>query len=405
MNGWQETKFGELVDVVNGFAFKSANFLENMEDGSLPVLKIKNVANGNVHLHGIQYHEYSQNLLRYVAKQGDVLIALTGNHPQAETQVVGLVSRYKLDRVALINQRVAKIVSKNEETLSIDYVYYFLKDTNTHLYLASQSSGSANQANISKSDIENIPFLLPPQKEQKAIATVLSSLDDKIDLLHRQNKTLEAMAETLFRQWFVEEAGNWEEVALEDITNRITDGAHASPPTVETGLPMASVKDMYQWGINTASCRQISQDDFDELVRTDCRPLKNDILIAKDGSYLKHVFVAEDDLDVVILSSIAILRPNGKYHPLLLAIFLKLESTRESLENIVTGAVIPRIVLKDFRKYKLLLPPKQLQDQALAFIQPIYEKCWENDRQIRTLETLRDTLLPKLMSGEVRVAV
>ena len=116
-------------------------------------------------------------------------------------------------------------------------------------------------------------------------------------------------------------------------------------------------------------------------------------------------------MDVVILSSIAILRPNGKYHSLLLATFLKLDSTREGLENIVTGAVIPRIVLKDFRKYKLLLPLKQSQDQALSSIQPLYEKCWENDRQIRTLENqsrtlaiMRDTLLRKLLSGELSVA-
>jgi type I restriction enzyme S subunit len=61
------------------------------------------------------------------------------------------------------------------------------------------------------------------------------------------------------------------------------------------------------------------------------------------------------------------------------------------------------IVLKDFRKYKLLLPPQPLQDQAIASIQPIYEKCWENDRQIHTLEKLRDTMLPKLMSGEIRL--
>ncbi|MDE3208088.1 MAG: hypothetical protein KGL58_04520 [Pseudomonadota bacterium] len=149
---------------------------------------------------------------------------------------------------------------------------------------------------------------------------------------------------------------DWGEVTLSDLTTRITDGAYASPSTVEVGLPMASVKDMYKWGINMESCRQISQDDFDELVRTDCRPLKNDILIAKDGSYLKHVFVAEEDMDAVIL------RPNGKYHPLLLATFLKLDSTRESLENIVTGAVISRIVLKDFCKYKLLFPPQPLQD-------------------------------------------
>lgn len=257
-----------------------------------------------------------------------------------------------------------------------------------------------------KGDFDDLRIPCVKSELQKYIGDQYFDLSRKIDLLHRQNKTLEAMAASLFRQWFVEEAQeDWEEVTLSDVTTRITDGAHASPPTVEAGLPMASVKDMYQWGINTENCRQISQDDFDELVRTDCRPLKNDILIAKDGSYLKHVFVAEEDMDVVILSSIAILRPNGKYHPLLLATFLKLDSTRESLENIVTGAVIPRIVLKDFRKYKLLLPPRPLQDQAIASIQPIYEKCWENDRQVRTLEKLRDTLLPKLMSGEVRVEV
>jgi len=255
-----------------------------------------------------------------------------------------------------------------------------------------------------KGDFDDLRIPCVDPELQKYIGNQYFDLSKKIDLLHRQNKTLETMAETLFRQWFVEEAQeDWEEVTLTDVTTRITDGSHASPPTTEFGRPMASVKDMYDWGIKIGSCRRISQADYEALVLSDCRPLKNDILIAKDGSYLKHVFVADDDMDVVVLSSIAILRPNGKYHPLLLATFLKMESTRESMENIVTGAVIPRIVLKDFRKFKLLLPPKAQQDNALAAIQPLYEKCWSNDRQIRTLESLRDTLLPKLMSGEVRV--
>ena len=87
----------------------------------------------------------------------------------------------------------------------------------------------------------------------------------------------------------------------------------------------------------------------------------------------------------------------------MLSIYLKMNSTREALENIVTGAVIPRIVLKDFRKFKLTLPPVKKQNDALKTIEPIYMKCWENVNQIRTLEKLRDTLLPKLMSGEVRI--
>ncbi|NLD22248.1 MAG: restriction endonuclease subunit S [Bacteroidales bacterium] len=282
------------------------------------------------------------------------------------------------------------------------YYYWFRSPLGKHA-LDGIISGSA-QPKFNKTSFKELEIPVPPLPEQKAIASVLSSLDDKIDLLHRQNKILEAMAETLFRQWFIEEANeDWEEVTLADVCTRITDGSHSSPASVEDGYPMASVKDMYDWGINQSTCRKISKEDYEVLVQADCKALQGDILIAKDGSYLKHVFLMEESLDVVLLSSIAMLRPNGQYHPMLLTLFLKLDSTHELMQNIVTGAVIPRIVLKDFRKFPIQLPPKDLQDKAVKIVKPIFEKCWENNRQIQTLENLRDTLLPKLMSGEVRV--
>ena len=297
------------------------------------------------------------------------------------------------------------IVLRAKEGLSNShFLYYFARsDTFRDVAIASMT-GSSGRQRVQTEVVVNHTFELPTLPEQKAIASVLSSLDDKIDLLHRQNKTLEAMAETLFRQWFIEEAKeDWEEVTLADVCTRITDGSHSSPASVEDGYPMASVKDMYDWGINQSTCRKISKEDYEVLVQTDCKALQGDILIAKDGSYLKHVFLMEESLDVVLLSSIAMLRPNGQYHPMLLTLFLKLDSTHELMQNIVTGAVIPRIVLKDFRKFPIQLPPKDLQDKAVKIVKPIFEKCWENNRQIQTLENLRDTLLPKLMSGEVRV--
>src|SRR5690606_1721854 len=163
---------------------------------------------------------------KYILEKGDILIAMTGNHPHAMTQVVGDVSRYKMHEKALLNQRVGKLVAKDNNCL--DFFYYYFKDEDNRNYLANQSSGSANQANISKGDILGIPMQIPEPDEQRTIAETLSSLDDKIDLLHRQNQTLEQMAETLFRQWFqpsqelrsagVEEADEgWEEVLLEDL--------------------------------------------------------------------------------------------------------------------------------------------------------------------------------------------
>src|SRR5690606_16758558 len=143
------------------------------------------------------------------------------------------------------NQRVGKLVAKGDN--SLDYINYFYKDKNTRDYLSNQSSGSANQANISKSDILGVPALIPLAKEQKAIASILSSLDDKIDLLHRQNKTLEQMAETLFRQWFVEEAKeDWEERPLSKIANFLNGLAcQKYPPENEVDkLPVLKIKQL-----------------------------------------------------------------------------------------------------------------------------------------------------------------
>jgi len=279
------------------------------------------------------------------------------------------------------------------------FVYYFLKNIDLSIFNTGSAVPSINRNHIHSLQIK-VPFL----DEQKAIASVLSSLDNKIDLLHRQNKTLESMAETLFRQWFMEEAQeDWEEVSLQDVCIRITDGSHASPRSLDSGYAMASVKDMATWGINLNTCRKISLEDYNGLVESDCKAIKGDILIAKDGSYLKHVILLNEDIDAVLLSSIAMIRPNGKYDPILLTTYLKLKSTKEEMENIVTGAVIPRIVLKDFRSFTVKLPPQNLQQQASKQIRPLYEKCWYNCRQIKSLESLRDTLLPKLMSGDVRV--
>jgi type I restriction enzyme, S subunit len=101
------------------------------------------------------------------------------------------------------NQQINSIIPDNK-TVDNDFLYYCLVDMYDILRVYG-GDGTAVPI-VNKGDFENIETILPPLPEQKAIASVLSSLDDKIGLLHRQNKTLEAMAETLFRQWFVEEA-------------------------------------------------------------------------------------------------------------------------------------------------------------------------------------------------------
>ncbi len=388
---WDVKPLDEVVEHFIDYRGKTPN----KTNQGIPLITAKIVKDGRL-LEANEYiaeEDYDEWMTRGYPEIDDVV--LTTEAPLGEVALIK-------DKNVALAQRIITLRGYRDK-LDNKFLKYWFQSEYGQYELDSRASGTT-VFGIKASVLKKVPLPVPPLPEQKAIASVLSSLDDKIDLLHRQNKTLEAMAETLFRQWFIEEAKeDWEEVTLADVCTRITDGSHSSPASVEEGYPMASVKDMYDWGINQATCRKISKEDYEALVQADCKALQGDILIAKDGSYLKHVFLLEESLDVVLLSSIAMLRPNGRYNPMLLTLFLKLDSTHESMQNIVTGAVIPRIVLKDFRKFPIQLPPKDLQDKAVEVIKPIFEKCWENNRQIQTLENLRDTLLPKLMSGEVRV--
>ena len=395
MTEWKEYKLGEIADVQTG-PFGSQLHMSDYQDEGTPIITVEHLGDNRIiHNNLPLVGEKDKNRLKkYVLAEGDIVFSRVGSvdrRAYVSANEDGWMFSGRCLRVRPTQEVDSKFLS-----------YYFgledFKETIRRIAVG------ATMPSINTTILSNVVIPLPPIDTQQRIASILSSLDDKIDLLHRENKTLEAMAETLFRKWFIEEAKeDWEEVSLEYVCERITDGSHYSPESVESGLPMASVKDMEDWGINLNSCRKISKEEFDKLVSADCLPQVNDILIAKDGSYLKHIFVVNKMQEVVILSSIAIIRPNGLYHPYLLSLLLKLDSIKEELKNIVTGAVIPRIVLKDFRKFPIILPPKEKQEKALLFIEPIMKKCFYNREQIQTLTQTRDGLLPKLMSGEVKI--
>ena len=142
------------------------------------------------------------------------------------------------------------------------------------------------------------------------------------------------------------------------------------------------------------------------MVTNDCVPQLNDILVAKDGSYLKEIFICNEQRTLAILSSIAIFRPNTTIiHPEILLAFLKSPRVlQEVRDNYVSGSALPRIVLKDFKKLTFKLPKISLQDKIAPLLSSIREQIAINIAENHQLIQLRDALLPKLMSGELDVA-
>lgn len=249
--------------------------------------------------------------------------------------------------------------------------------------------------NLNSSILRNLPLQLPPLPEQKAIAEVLSSLDDKIDLLHRQNKTLEAMAETLFRQWFVEEVEeSWESGKLGDFANNIRvniQPENIQPETHYIGLEHIARKHIalneYGFAQQIASNKSVFQ--------------KNDILFGKLRPYFHKVCFAP--FDGVCSTDILVLRPKESiYYPYcLFALFQKEVVDYSDLSS--EGTRMPRTSWEILQQFPIAIPSREtvLQFNEIAF--PAIQKIEQNIDQISKLTNLRDTLLPKLMSGEVEV--
>ncbi len=186
----------------------------------------------------------------------------------------------------------------------------------------------------------------------------------------------------------------WRELTLQDVCSTITDGAHFSPVEDTSGLPMASVKDLTRYGVNIIGCKKISQIDFDNLVKQGCSPQKGDVLIAKDGnSALDTVCVYKQDTKIVLLSSVAILRPNNEIASDYLNYYLDAEETRKFLkDNYRSGSAIPRVILRDFRRAPITVPPLEVQKKIGGVLRLIDDKIELNRQISQTLESIAQAL-------------
>ena len=164
------------------------------------------------------------------------------------------------------------------------------------------------------------------------------------------------------------------ELPLENVCSTITDGSHFSPEDCPSShIPMLSVKDMNDGGLDYSSCKHVDEITYEELVKNGCEPLVNDLLIAKDGSYFKCGVVVEEYRHQCVLSSIAILRPNLN---LMIPLFMKHYLLSEEIVDYVgrcciSGTALKRVILKEMRKIPIMVPPLEKQNQFADFVKQV----------------------------------
>jgi len=289
----------------------------------------------------------------------------------------------------------------NKELVSAKFLFYQL----TLIDFTILNVGSAVPS-LTVPVLNEIDISLPPLPEQKAIAEVLSSLDDKIDLLHRQNKTLEQMAETLFRQWFVEEAGeDWREVTFDDILTVSSSKRIFYKEYVDIGIPFYRSKEIIELskGGTTSTELFISEERFNEIDSKFGSPKEGDILLTSVGTLGVTYQVRKTDKFYFKDGNLTWFK-NFKLLPSsIVYCWLNSSIGKEELDNIAIGSTQAALTISSLKNIELKIPSPEIIEKVDNELKTIYEKLFFNQIQIRTLESLRDTLLPKLMSGEIRV--
>ena len=304
-----------------------------------------------------------------------------------------------MNNVEVITNQQINSVIPDATTVDNDFLYYSLVDMYDVLRVYG-ADGTAVPI-VNKGDFENLEISLPPLPEQKTIASVLSSLDDKIDLLHRQNKTLEAMAETLFRQWFIEKANeDWEEGNLLDLV-RLVGG----------GTPKTSVNEYWNGEIPWLAGGDIAENHKGFVVS--CGKSITDVGLDNSSAKLLPKYASVISARGTVGKYCILSRPmafSQSNYGILPQIdncffftYLLINDVVRELQSAAYGSVFDTITTATFDDHSLAIPEEKYIKSFENDITPCFEKMLANEIQIHTLERLRDTVLPQLMSGEVRV--
>jgi len=384
--GWKEVKLGEVADLSTGFPFKGDKYEHT---GTLRVVRGENITEGYLRWDSEKFWNYdTESLEKYFLRGEDIVIGMDGSK-------VGKNRSRILDRdlPIILAQRVACVRAKSN--ICQRFLWLNIHSDSFQNYIESIHTGTSIP-HISLAQLADFEIPLPPLPEQEAIAEVLSSLDDKIDLLHRQNKTLEAMAGVVFEEMLT----NTEISPFFDAFTLIGGGTPStkSPAYWDGDIPWLSAAD-----ISSSSSPFV----FEGERSITSLGIQNSS--AKLLPQHSTVITARGTVGKVCLTGIAMSFSQSCYGvkcEIADAPFLTFHLTKRSIDELKAaayGSVFDTITTRTFEGISVPFADPRLYESLEKDLSTYYKKILANTLQIRTLTQTRDLLLPRLLRGEVSV--
>ncbi|SDN27684.1 type I restriction enzyme, S subunit [Desulfonauticus submarinus] len=373
-NGWRRTRLGDIVNLNYGKSLPEKKRLK----GNVPVFSSAGITG---------WHNEA------LVNSKGIIIGRKGT--------IGKV--YKSD-IPFYPIDTTYYILPNEK-YDFDFLYYLLLNLN----LEELNEDSAVPG-LNRNTAYSLEIIIPESiNEQRAIASVLSSLDDKIDLLHRQNKTLEAMAEALFRKWFIEEAKeDWEYNTLENYVKVYRGVSYKSSELNNSKVALVTLKNFGRDG----SLRFDGFKEYTGKYKEEQVVNSGDLVVAQTDITQNADIIGNPLLifnllgyeKLIISTDVLKIEPkNDWFSKEFLYYLMRTRLFKEHCIGFSNGSTVLHLSKDAIPNFDFFVPPKEKIVFFTKKVKGFIDKINVNLIQIRTLEKLRDTLLPKLMSGEVRV--
>jgi len=404
-NEWKTVTLGEVADVQTG-PFGSQLHQEDYVSVGTPIITVEHL--GENHLIHDDLPRVTdadkQRLSKYTLKEGDIVFSRVGSVDRR-----ALVK--KEEEGWLFSGRCLRVRPTSDKLNSRFLSYYFGLD-NFKKYIRAIAVGST-MPSLNTTILSEIEIPFPPISTQRRIANILSALDEKIELNRQTNSTLEAIAKGTFKEWFVdnENAKDWKESSLEDIFGKKSDcvltgpfGSHLHAHDYrDEGTPLILVKHVMDGHILEYGLPLVGEHKLPEMQRYTLDV--GDIVFTRVGAVGRSAYVYPRNKGWLISGQTLRVRvpDKSKLNPRYLAQIYLEQSFVSMVNQHAVGTTRPSLNTSILLSFKFSLPPIELQNKFGDFVGAIDEKVQQNLDENRTLELLRDTLLPKLMSGEIDV--
>lgn len=393
---WKEVRLGDVCSELSDGLHKAPKFIVN---GEYIFVNAKNLYNGYILDNDPTKKTSREEYLKYKKPLGKhtILYSIDGT--------IGNIARYRGEKCVL--GKGACYLNCNPQIVESSYLYYQLQGPHFKSYIHLMSTGSTIK-HISLKTMREYVFELPSLTDQRRIASILSSLDRKIELNNKINADLEEMAQAIFKNWFVDFEPFKDGKFVDSELGMIPEGWKVGSPYEYVkvvygapyksakfndngeGLPLIRIRDLKDCNPQFYTPEILPQTEYVNM---------GDIVAGMDAEFVPHIWKGNTGL---LNQRVCKLMPQQTSISNLFVLYL-MKPELEFVQSYKTGTTVSHLGKADIDKFVVVLPPLKVVEECSKILDSILQRIKNISAESRTLSLLRDTLLPRLMSGELEV--